>query len=209
MTDTASQQPVEEPILASPASAVTQRGRYVLLLTILLVGVLLDQATKEVAIAALKDQPMASYLGDLLRIGYAENRGAFLSAGSTLSPETRFWLLVVFNSLMLTAVGIALVWKWSMASLQYLALSCILAGGVGNLIDRVFRGGVVIDFLNLGVGPVRTGVFNVADMAITGGCLVFFWIAFFPARQPKPTEEVSTENPASDITTSQQTAHNS
>ena len=50
-----------------------------------------------------------------------------------------------------------------------LALALIVAGGVGNLIDRMTSsGGVVIDFLNLGIGPVRTGVFNVADMAITG-----------------------------------------
>ena len=45
----------------------------------------------------------------------------------------------------------------------------MLAGGIGNLIDRVFHGGLVIDFLNMGIGPVRTGIFNVADMAIMAG----------------------------------------
>jgi len=49
----------------------------------------------------------------------------------------------------------------------------VLAGGASNWIDRVVRGSV-IDFMNVGVGPLRTGIFNVADVAIlTGiGCIV-------------------------------------
>jgi len=43
-----------------------------------------------------------------------------------------------------------------------------LAGGVSNLVDRIAMGRV-IDFLNIGVGPVRTGIFNVADVAIMAG----------------------------------------
>jgi len=45
----------------------------------------------------------------------------------------------------------------------------ILAGGVGNLIDRVLNDGRVVDFMNVGIGRVRTGVFNVADMALMAG----------------------------------------
>jgi len=45
----------------------------------------------------------------------------------------------------------------------------LLAGGIGNLIDRLFHNGLVIDFLNVGIGPIRTGIFNVADMAIMAG----------------------------------------
>ncbi len=53
--------------------------------------------------------------------------------------------------------------------MQHLAVVLLLAGGIGNLIDRLFHGGLVIDFLNVGIGPVRTGIFNVADMAIMAG----------------------------------------
>jgi signal peptidase II len=45
----------------------------------------------------------------------------------------------------------------------------IAAGGMGNLVDRVLREGRVIDFMNLGLGPVRTGIFNVADVQIMVG----------------------------------------
>ena len=48
----------------------------------------------------------------------------------------------------------------------------LLAGAVGNLIDRIRLDGLVIDFLNLGIGPLRTGIFNVADMAIMAGAVL-------------------------------------
>ena len=55
-----------------------------------------------------------------------------------------------------------------------LGLALLIAGGLGNLLDRVARpGGRVVDFAQLGLqlGPIdlRTGVFNVADLAIVGG----------------------------------------
>ena len=58
------------------------------------------------------------------------------------------------------------VWLLSGASL-------VLAGGASNWIDRLVRGSV-IDFMNVGIGRLRTGVFNVADVAIMAGvtCIV-------------------------------------
>ena len=55
-----------------------------------------------------------------------------------------------------------------------MAVALLLAGGIGNLLDRLFHGGLVIDFLNMGIGPLRTGIFNVADMAIMAGFALLF-----------------------------------
>jgi signal peptidase II len=52
------------------------------------------------------------------------------------------------------------------------ALTFFVAGGASNWLDRALRGSVV-DFLNVGIGPIRTGVFNVADMAIMLGLTLF------------------------------------
>ncbi|MBU4316862.1 MAG: signal peptidase II [Proteobacteria bacterium] len=58
-----------------------------------------------------------------------------------------------------------------------LGVALIFAGGVGNLLDREAHGGLAVDFINVGIGPVRTGVFNMADIAITFGGLMFFrWV---------------------------------
>jgi len=53
-----------------------------------------------------------------------------------------------------------------MPPLRFVALVLVLAGGVGNQLDRVLQAGLVTDSINLGVGPLRTGIFNVADVAI-------------------------------------------
>jgi signal peptidase II len=104
-----------------------------------------------------------------LRIQYAENPGAFLGAGSRLPPSARFALLVVINGVFLALIAALVVFKRPAGRWQHLAVVLLLAGGIGNLIDRLFHNGLVIDFLNVGIGPVRTGIFNVADMAIMAG----------------------------------------
>jgi signal peptidase II len=55
------------------------------------------------------------------------------------------------------------------------ALAGLAGGGFGNWMDRVLLGGVVVDFMNVGIGPVRTGIFNVADLAIMAGALFLAW----------------------------------
>jgi signal peptidase II len=57
----------------------------------------------------------------------------------------------------------------SLTTLQRVGFSLFLAGGLGNWIDRLANDGRVIDFVSLGLGPLHTGIFNVADVAITAG----------------------------------------
>lgn len=130
-----------------------------------------DQATKHVATRSLRGEPARSYLGDTLRLQYVQNAGGFLGLGGRLSPDARFWLFTIVNTAFLAAVAYVLVSRWSMHWSKFLLLLLLLAGGIGNLIDRVVQGGVVTDFLNLGIGPLRTGVFNVADVAVTGSAI--------------------------------------
>lgn len=136
----------------------------------------IDQWTKVWAITHLKGQPPEIYLGDFFRFDYAENSGAFLSLGASLSAETRFWIFTVLVSLFLVIPFYYLFKKKYPHWAQPLALAAIIAGGIGNLIDRAFRPNhVVVDFMNMGIGPLRTGIFNVADMAILFGVIVLFY----------------------------------
>jgi signal peptidase II len=137
-----------------------------LLGTIVVCCVSCDQATKSIAMAQLAGRPPISLLGDTVRLSYAENPGGFLSLGADLPGWIRSWafgLLALFAVLALLIVAIP---DHSLDRLQVVAVSLLIAGGVGNITDRVIYG-VVRDFLNVGVGPFRTGVFNVADLAIT------------------------------------------
>lgn len=166
---------------------VTSRNWRPLVILVILVGCVgCDQATKQYAIENFKGEPPMSFFGDTFRIQYAENPGAFLSLMGDLSRSTRFWVLTVANAgVMLVVAGYLLLVR-DIDRLSLAALALILAGGVGNLIDRIMWDGVVIDFLNLGIGPVRTGVFNVADMAITGGFFLLLPQLFRSEPRPQP-----------------------
>jgi signal peptidase II len=69
--------------------------------------------------------------------------------------------------------------------LSALVLALFMAGGFSNLVDRVLRGSV-IDFLNVGIGHLRTGVFNVADVAIMAGAALLT-VDAIRERQARPS----------------------
>jgi len=133
-----------------------------------------DQQTKALAAEHLRGREALSFLGGLIRLDYTENPGAFLSLGDSLPVEWRTALFTVGASLGLAAVLLyALLSRRSRGEMLALALLC--GGGLGNVIDRVFYGGYARDFVVLGVGPLHTGVFNMADLFLMAGCAAWIW----------------------------------
>jgi len=65
-----------------------------------------------------------------------------------------------------------LIFSLKQKALSILALSLIFSGGLSNFYDRIANNGAVVDFLNIGIGSLRTGIFNVADIAIMLGVLL-------------------------------------
>lgn len=158
---------------------MSYRKRITLIVCILVVCLAADHATKHMAMAWLKGSPPIIYLGDVFRFQYAENTGAFLGLFGRLSETVRSVLLVGFNAVILVAVSGFLFFSRDLNKMVTVSLALILAGGVGNLIDRLFYGGHVVDFMNLGLPWIhirgwepRTGIFNVADLAIVGGLVL-------------------------------------
>ena len=114
-------------------------------------------------------------MADTVRLQYHENPGAFLSVGASWSPELRAVVFQIGNGLFLVALGrCRQPPRWS--RVESCGLALFLAGALSNLIDRIAVGSV-IDFLNVGIGPLRTGIFNVADVAIMAGAGCLFWEA--------------------------------
>ena len=145
-------------------------SRFVLIITAL-ATIACDRATKHMATTMLAGRPEQSYVADLLRVAYVENPGGFLSLGTGLPPGARMALFTVATGIALLMLAILTIRRTS-NRLATLGLTVFVAGGASNWIDRITRGSVV-DFLNVGVGPVRTGVFNLADVAIMLGVGVF------------------------------------
>jgi len=142
-----------------------------LVLVILAACVGCDQRSKYLAGEHLRGRDGISLVADTLRLDYTENQGAFLGLGAFLSGPWRTALLMVGCS---TAIAAILSYTLVVARAGYfqvLGLSLICAGGIGNLIDR-WAYGYTRDFLNVGLGPIRTGIFNIADVTLITGCLL-------------------------------------
>lgn len=159
-----------------------------ILLVVLAACVGCDQATKRLAEFALKYTPPMSFLGNTFRLEYAENAGAFLGMGANLPDWQRWVLLTLVSSIILVALALFVCFKRDLRPLDITGYALILAGGLSNMIDRVLAG-VVIDFLNVGIGGLRTGIFNIADMAIMGGLFLVIGANFVESRQrQRPAE---------------------
>lgn len=127
-----------------------------------------DQATKSIAKRHLVPGAQASLFGDTVRLQYTENIGAFLGIGASLGERTRTAVFVFGAGLLLLAVVVYLIFSRGLPRDTVVALALICSGGFSNLSDRIAYGGVT-DFLNVGIGPLRTGIFNIADVAIMFG----------------------------------------
>jgi signal peptidase II len=156
---------------------MTARGRTLLLVLTAAATIACDRGTKHLAATRLAGAPARSYVGGAVRVFYAENTGAFLSLGAGWPEWMRRDVLGVFIALSLLAVGF-LAWRQRAHPLSGVGLGLIWAGGLSNLADRLLAGHVV-DFVMLKAGPLHTGVFNVADVAITTGVLLVLF-----ARKP-------------------------
>lgn len=144
-------------------------NKFYLILLILISCLGCDQISKQVAKSSLESMPPKTFLGETIRLQYAENTGAFLSLGSELPKIVRTWLFTILSGALLVGLFFYTVWNRDLSRNQVFALSLILGGGASNLIDRIIHDGRVIDFLNIGIGNVRTGIFNVADALIMTG----------------------------------------
>lgn len=152
--------------------------RSALILSLLVLTVGCDQLTKDAAQQYLAFEPPHSWFHDTVRLEYAENTGAFLSLGSGLSKELRILLFQVLPAIWLVVLALYLLFTKTPSMLVTIAWCLVFSGGLGNLMDRVLHEGHVIDFMNLGIGSLRTGIFNVADVCITIGVSLLLLYSF-------------------------------
>ncbi len=127
-----------------------------------------DQATKQAAYKQLKDNPKTEIVG-IIHLQYIENNGGMLSLGSSLPQELKFVIFILVVSVFLVLLFSYIIKNKQDSLLKHLALIFIFSGGLGNLIDRVFNNGNVIDFIRIRLPLIESGIFNIADFYVTMG----------------------------------------
>jgi signal peptidase II len=145
------------------------------LLLVLAACVGFDQITKYTARYYLEGRGVYSYIGDTFRLVYSENTGAFLGLGSSLPENVRTFMFSGLVAIFLLAFLVYIIRSSSVSKTDVIASGLIIGGGFSNLVDRLVNNGAVMDFMNLGIGSLRTGIFNVADMAIMLGALLLLF----------------------------------
>ena len=156
------------------------------------ITVVLDQWTKQLALEHLQGAPDINYWGGLLRLTFVRNTGAFLSLGSDFPPLLRTLFLEVFPAALLVGLCVYIFWERNLNKWQVVSLALIVGGGLSNIVDRLIYGHVV-DMLHMKVATLQTGIFNVADMAIMAGMFIMLPFAFKKERDAPKDEPSVTE----------------
>ena len=139
----------------------------------ILLFIFLDQFTKYLAVVKLKYNPPYVLIDGVLEFNYLENKGA--DFGMLQDKKTLFIFMTVIMLTVVFYVLLKLPNEKKFVSWQiFLCLIC--AGGVGNMIDRV-RFDYVVDFIYFVL--IDFPVFNLADILITIGTVLFFIVILF------------------------------
>jgi len=134
----------------------------------------LDQFTKYLAISHLKGQPAIVLIDDVLELSYVENRGVAFS----LFQNRNTWFIVLgFIILALLLYVITRIPADRKYRIAHILMAVLIAGALGNLIDRL-RHGFVVDFISFVL--IHFPVFNVADcylvVCTVSICVLFMFV---------------------------------
>jgi signal peptidase II len=158
-----------------------RRCQVLIFLALLLVPVGCDHLAKQIAYGALAGSPGVSLAADTLRFELTSNPGAFLSLGAGLPAGLRHVIFVGLIPLLLAVICAVALRSGFSSGWSLLGLAFVVGGGLANWLDRLQHGGAVTDFVSLGLGPFRTGVFNLADVSIVAGAALLLLISLKPS----------------------------
>lgn len=173
-----------------PAHTQVFMKRYALVFGLMAVSIGIDRWTKGLAVQYLQGRPLREVAGEFFQLVFVENQGAFLSFGAGLPDAVRFIALTILPSLLLVGLLLYTLFSSRLNTWQIIAFSLICGGGMSNLYDRILEGKVV-DFMIMAAGPLRTGVFNTADVCIMIGLFMMLPYMFKSSEQAHPKEETS------------------
>jgi len=150
--------------------------------------VALDQAVKYLVMTNIPLEGHVPFIPYLLELTYVTNTGA---AFSIFSEHT--WILALVSLVMSVLLALALWKNLFHHPFGKLALTLLLAGAVGNLIDRAFRG-FVVDMFN--VLFMRFAVFNVADICVVVGGIAagLYYLLFWDKLEKKGNDSAEADS---------------
>ena len=149
-----------------------------------LVAIGLDQLFKYLAIQFLSGIETLPLINGVLNLTYLENRGAAFGIF-----QGKKFLLVGITGLLILGLIVLLLAGRNRSTMLMWAVGLIIGGGIGNLIDRIFRG-YVVDYVH--VRFIQFPIFNFADcLVVIGTIMIIIYFLFIEGR--KKTDEKTQE----------------
>ena len=150
-----------------------------------------DQITKAVIVNTVELHTIArSLFGGVIRIVHTRNLGVAFSMGIELPSEARSVLFTILPIVILTFLIGHYFRNTQLNTMERWAIAAVFGGGIGNLIDRIFRPQGVVDFIDIKFyglfGLERWPTFNIADASVVvGGIMFIISILFFQEGERK------------------------
>lgn len=150
----------------------------------------LDQLFKYLAIVYLSDKLTLPIWQDVFHLTYIENRGAAFS----MLEGRRFFLVILTGVVILFGIYILLSGKIKSKFLMW-AVALGIGGGIGNMIDRIFRG-YVVDYLDFRI--IKFAIFNFADCCVVAATIMIMIYILFIYKDKTLEEKKKLPEPQKD-----------
>ncbi len=157
-------------------------------------SVFLDQITKYLTILYLKPVDTVPIIRDVLHLTYVENTGAAFG----MMKDQR-WLFMTISTVAIIAVLVYMFVQKPQSRLECVALSFIVGGGIGNMIDRTLLG-YVVDMIDFRL--INFAVFNVADSFVCVGVglmMLYLILSVIDEQKPLKTIRIAPSADAADV----------
>ncbi|GLB53021.1 lipoprotein signal peptidase [Neptunitalea chrysea] len=155
--------------------------KIILGLLLVIANVSCDQITKKHVRKNINTHEYIEVLNTNFVLTKIENTGAALSFGQHFSPTIKLIIFQLVPLIVLLGLFYYAIHKTD-TNLKFVALTFIIGGGIGNIIDRVLYSSVT-DFMYIEIGSLHTGIFNMADVSVTLGGITLLLQWFISSRK--------------------------
>jgi len=155
-----------------------EKKRNISISIIIALSIFLDQISKILIRNNVEQYSDIKLIGEYFILTNVENSGAFLGMGSDFSPIMKSVFLIILPIIVLISIIIYVYRDKEIDKVSLIGFSIIIGGGIGNIFDRIIYGSVT-DFLFIDLGGIfKTGIFNIADLAVTTGMILILLMSF-------------------------------
>ena len=161
---------------------VNKALRNLFILIIIVSNIGCDQISKSIVRRKIDYNTQINVISNYVILTKVENTGAFLGLGNSIPRPIYIILMIILPLLVISYALFSLLTRNNISKLIIIGISFIIAGGLGNIYDRIIYGSV-IDFIHIDFVVFKTGILNMADVSVTIGVFIIIYELYINRRK--------------------------